>query len=301
MSDVKNPDQSIFQALLKLVNGEPPKPAPIKKLPPVLTPGQKIYEKTMTPEFKALEATVDVKAKEKWGVPPMHWLVTRYDNTRDRPQRSYAVFYDYVLQASKQLGLDPNYLHTIIVGEGVMNYLDEKQKSGAGALDRESNVIDSYQKAGLDNIGKYKNNLKGYLDDRYLQFIVPYASPSYNEMGEQVLPAYIHGLDTLVFAASAYIKKCYDAAKTFLEQENESSSAKNEDVLYFIAYAFFNNASVAIDDIRKLGVKVYTRKYDKSLTDAQFKVRLKDTSNIRFNTLVRMSTFERMKLLEVYA
>jgi len=301
MSDVKNPDQSIFQALLKLVNGEPPKPAPIKKLPPVLTPGQKIYEKTMTPEFKALEATVDAKAKEKWGVFPKHWLITRYDNPRDRSQRSYAIVYDYIIEASKANDLDPHFLHSVALGEGLMQYIDNQQKIGAGANDRESNVIDSYQAAGLDNLGGDLSELKGYLDDQYFKYIKPKTRRQLNELGEEVLPAIIFGVDTAIFAVSAMLKKCHLAAKILIGNSDAEQVSATLDQEYFIAYALFNNPKKSLPDINALGVKQYTRKYDIPMTDDELKKKARtDQTNIRFNCLVRMATCQRMKYLELY-
>lgn len=301
MSSAKNPDQSIFQAFLDLFNGEPPKPEPVKKLSPIPTPGQMIYEKTMTPEFKAHEASIDAKAKEKWGVNPMHWLVTRYDNPRDRPKRSYAVVYDWFIQASKRNDLDPSFLHTVAMGEGLMQYLDAKQKMEVGAEDRLSHRIDTFQILGLDNIGEDYKTLNGYLDEQYFHHIEPKKMRQPNEQNEMVLAAYISGIDTGIFALSATLQKCHLAAKKVIASVNGSGPKVTLDQEYFITYALFNNPVIAVPDIKQLGVSMYTRKFDIKMSEKALKKKQEDDQdNVRFNCLIRMSSYQRMKDLGVY-
>jgi hypothetical protein len=301
MSSTENSDQSIFQAFLDLFNGEPPKPEPVKKLSPIPTPGQMIYEKTMTSEFKAHEATIDAKAKEKWGVNPKHWLVTRYDNPRDKPKRSYAVVYDWVIQAAKRNDLDPHFLHTVAMGEGLMQYLDAKQNLEAGAEDRSSHRIDTFQILGLDNIGETYMTLNGYLDDKYFQYIEPKTKRQPNEKHKMVLAAYISGIDAGIFALSATLQKCHLAAKSVIASVNEQGKSATLDQEYFITYALFNNPVYALPDIKRLGVNVYTRKYDIKMSENALKAKEgDDQTNIRFNCLIRMSSYQRMKDLGVY-
>lgn len=301
MSDAKNPDQSIFQALSNFFNGEPPKPEPVKKLPDVPTPGLMIYEKTMTPEFKAHEATVDAKAKEKWGVNPKHWLVTRYDNPREKPKRSYAVVYDWMIQAAKRNDIDPNFLHTVAMGEGLMQYLDAKQNIEVGAEDRDSHRIDTFQILGLDNLGDNYKTLKGYLDDQYFKYIEPKTKRQPNEKRQMVLAAYISGIDAGIFALSAMLQKCHLAAKSVIASVNGPSKNATLDQEYFITYALFNNPVIAVPDVKQLGVNTYTRKYDLKMSEKTLKAKEgDDQTNVRFNCLIRMSSYQRMKDLGVY-
>lgn len=318
MSNDKNPDQSIFQAFLGFFNGEPPKPEPVKKLPPVSPPGKLIYEKTMTPEFKALEQKADAIAKEKWGVPAMHWLIARFDNTRDRAERSYCALYDYVLSASARNGVDPNFLHIVAMGEGLNDYImlkqgfDLKRKGiiikglpkGHCPLvtQRDRNIVDSYGTAGLDDIGNLLGRLKGYLDPQYSSLIFPYdRGDGENERGQPIRPAKIHGIDTVIFATSAYLQLLIIELKEYLTTSGLAHVINEPDKFYFLLYAFFNGPDIAKSDIKKMGIEEYTKKHTTDKSEAEVRDHMeKSQKRVRFNSVVRMCAFERMKVLNIY-
>lgn len=294
--------QSLFVTAASALNSSNPNGSgKVNNLPELPVVGMRIYNKTMSAEFKKIEETVDTKARAKWGVPPMHWLITRYEGERWITQHSYSVFYEYVIQAAQRNQLSPEFLHTVIMGEGMMKYCDNGQKNDILATDRELNVIDSYGKAGLDNLGKEKEGLRGYLDDAYFQYIKPYPKPGLNEIKQLVLPAFIYGIDSVVFIVSAYLQKCRDAAKIYLKSINEVAASQNQDVVEFVTYAFFNNPKVAISDIESLGVAKYVRKHESNESDDVLRAQLKESQKyVRINCLVRMATTERMRLLKVY-
>jgi len=318
MSDAKNPDQSIFQALSKFFNGEPPKLERVKQLPSVTAPGKLIYERTMTPEFKSLEQSADAIAKEKWGVPAMHWLIARFDNPRERAKRSYCALYDYVLSASARNGIDPNFLHIVAMGEGLNDYimlkqgfdLERKGKIIKGlpeghcplATQREKNIVDSYGTAGLDDIGNLLGQLKGYLDPQYSSLIFPYdRDDGENEIGLPVRPAKMHGIDTVIFATSAYLQILTIELKEYLTTSGLAYVINEPDKFYFLLYAFFNGPDFAKSDIKKMGVEQYTRKHSTNKSEDEVRDQMeRSQKRVRFNSVVRMCAFERMKLLNIY-
>jgi hypothetical protein len=295
-------NQSLFALVLNKIGGPPPSSfGRVYDLPKIQRIGMRIYNKTMTSDFRQVEQNVDAKARAKWGVPPMHWLITRYEGERWVNQQTYSVFYEYVLSAARKNQLSPEFLHTVIMGEGMMKYCDDGQKNDIPATDRALNVIDSYGKAGLDNLGKESEGLRGYLDEEYFQHIKPYPKPGLNEIKQLVLPAFIYGIDSVVFIVSAYLQKCRDAAKIYLKSINEIAASENEDVVEFVTYAFFNNPKVAVSDIESLGIARYVRKHESNESDEVLKAQVKESQKyVRMNCLVRMATTERMRLLKVY-
>jgi len=249
--------------------------------------GEEIFNRVaaLTPDAKA---SASKAAKQRWGVTPMDWLIPSND---DEVTKSYSEFYELIDKAAKQNDFSPEFLHSVIMGEGMNIRVNELIQSKIKATDKDEIWTDSYQYTGLDNIGKTAQVLadKGYLDRNFLTDIVP-TKPRSNEQGQTVFPADIKGLDTVIFAMAATLHEIKDRVVSDLSALNKFETIKDNDKVDLLVYARFNSEDVGKDAVQR--PEVYTRKNTRPERH--------DQKNVRFNSLVRVATEEKIRALGIY-
>lgn len=283
-------------------------PSELNALPKPLTIGEIIYENSKS--FKTTRANIvaeaDKVAEAKWGLPTLKWLITTPDPGQEDPSpefRSYSIFYEHVINAASHFGFSPEFLHAVAYGEGMIKFIDPSQSGGYDARKDRDNIIDSYDFAGLDMLGKEKDTLlPSFVPAKILGKIVPIKDdPRRNEVGQKIYPAKIYGLEAAVFliAARLYVGKNAILAK--FKELGQAEALQNSDVVDFFSYAHYNRPQNALDEA--INPLVYSRKYTyepgETRTQLIEKIHNKAT-NARFNCLIKMVNSERMKLMKVY-
>jgi len=226
-------------------------------------------------------------AKEKWGVNPKSWYIPRKNGA---VSESYGKLYAAIEKSAQKHNLSPSFLQSVAMGEDVYGAVNTLVSAGI-AYDNANIKIDSYQYLGLDNIGKEAAELvkQGYLDKSILKDIEAYNSV--NEKNEPITPARIAGFDSAIELVAATLDKGRNDILSYAKKEGVSIDEESQkDIVEFLTYANFNRPSTARDAVNNLDS--YTQKY-------QYKER-NDQTNVRFNTMLRMSTSQMIKELGVY-
>lgn len=108
---------------------------------------------------------------------------------------------------------------------------------------------------------------------------------------EPITPARIAGFDSAIELVAATLDKSRKDILSYAKKEGVSIDEESQkDIVEFLTYANFNRPSTARDAVNNLDS--YTQKY-------QYKER-NDQTNVRFNTMLRMSTSQMIKELGVY-
>ncbi|MEO1171352.1 MAG: hypothetical protein AAFX94_04770 [Myxococcota bacterium] len=111
---------------------------------PIAVRGRQVFN-----NFRALRnqvGTFQAEAQAEHGLPPRNWYIWRSPS-----MAPYAPIYGMIDDSARRHGLNPEFLHSVVMGEGLHGFIDAEREAGNPY---DPNIeIDAYQNLGLDEIG----------------------------------------------------------------------------------------------------------------------------------------------------
>ncbi len=209
----------------------------------------------------------------------------------------FAPIYGMIEDSATRHGLSAEFLHAVVMGEGLSDFIDGERQIGAG-YDADIE-IDGYNNLGLDEIGDPAHVQRlvreAGLDPAVAARIgTPYTVT--NELGESKRSAPVEGYAAAIELVAAELHHRRDAilayartngfdVETFPTRDGYDGFAVD-----YLTYAAFNNPSVAQAAVRDAAR--YMRAYTGAPRD--------DQANVRYNTLVRLVTADWYRRAGVY-
>lgn len=210
----------------------------------------------------------------RFGVLPKRWLGYLQPPSGDSVAAA-------VLAANEATGnrLDPAWLYTVAIGEGLNGYLDAKN---AG----EKPELDGFQYLGTDTFGTRAAQLRaqGYLPKDFVAGKDYGTEGNLNEHGEKVLSGTFKTLPGGLTALAAMLLKSQDEAMASAKEIWGPNVQLTPDEVRFWAYMDFN-----VGPGEKTGVRSFMRHHPPTWGDSRPGAERQDQVEARYNSILRVA------------
>ncbi|HBV97450.1 MAG: hypothetical protein JL50_08240 [Peptococcaceae bacterium BICA1-7] len=262
----------------------------------------------LTARQRALRRTLGVR----WNVGPMdqpnvQTTMAWYVPTQDPVNIDYAAVYGYIREAAGRHGLSPEFLHAVLMGEGVSGgnlsllYINLHHVPPIRYDDTNQN-FNSFSYLGLDDIWLEVDTLiaENYVDPRFKAQMT--ALPQIpHELNDLVTPAIIKGWEAAVELMAADLHWRQDLGTAYCQNHVPAISCRTELRRRYLTYVHFNTGQPWQPDS---GQRRAERRLN--LIESQCspwpstEPRPSGPGDARFNSLVRVATAAWYDQIQVY-
>jgi hypothetical protein len=223
----------------------------------------------------AEQDSVRKQEQERFGVAPKHWLGYLQPPLGDSVAAA-------VLEANAATGnrLDPAWLYTVAIGEGLNGWIDAKNQGTELPLD-------GFQFLGTDTFASRAAALraKGYLPADFVAGKDYTAETNTNELGQQVKTGVFKTLPGGLTALAAMLLDCQDQMLAAAHEIWGPNVKLTPDEVRFWTYMTFN-----VGPGEKTGVRSFMRHHPPSWGDSRPGKERVDQREARYNSILRVST-----------